>query len=237
MKSNGEYRRVSKNSFDMDGLITSHNHRFIDERGFSRAYQRATQASGRDYGIPWRTHVFLWAGELARKRAKKDDIFVELGTGRGWMMSALLEYLDPAHLPKEVYLFDSFESTVIDKVTGKNIEDGAVHPYYATSFADVEENFSQWEGVKLVRGWLPKTLDCIIDKEIAFIHLDLNHAKTEVSCLKQLWPAIIRGGVVVLDDYAYRGHEDQYLALNDLSHKLDVDILSLPTGQGLLIKP
>jgi hypothetical protein len=43
--------------------------------------------------------------------------------------------------------------------------------------------------------------------------------------------------MVLLDDYAYRGYESQKLALDTAVKKWDVMIASLPTGQGLLIKP
>jgi hypothetical protein len=36
---------------------------------------------------------------------------------------------------------------------------------------------------------------------------------------------------------AYRGFEEQRLAMNSLASELGVPISALPTGQGLLIKP
>jgi hypothetical protein len=39
-----------------------------------------------------------------------------------------------------------------------------------------------------------------------------------------------------MDDYAYFGFELQYKALGAAAKKLDREILSLPTGQGLLVK-
>jgi hypothetical protein len=42
---------------------------------------------------------------------------------------------------------------------------------------------------------------------------------------------------VLLDDYAYVGSEDQYAAMNEFAHSHGVMILTMPSGQGLLIKP
>lgn len=47
----------------------------------------------------------------------------------------------------------------------------------------------------------------------------------------------MRGAVVVLDDYGFRAHIVQKLALDGFAKSRGVAILPLPTGQGLIIKP
>jgi hypothetical protein len=43
--------------------------------------------------------------------------------------------------------------------------------------------------------------------------------------------------LMLLDDYAYRGHRPQKVAMDRFAQTRANKILSLPTGQGLLIKP
>jgi hypothetical protein len=43
--------------------------------------------------------------------------------------------------------------------------------------------------------------------------------------------------MLLLDDHNYRGHEAQLRAWNDFARRHGVDILPLPTGQGLIVKP
>ena len=64
----------------------------------------------------------------------------------------------------------------------------------------------------------------------------MNCALPEIEAFKYIWPNLVQGGIVVLDDYGWRGHEVQYEAFNKLSKELGFLILSLPTGQGLIIK-
>ena len=64
----------------------------------------------------------------------------------------------------------------------------------------------------------------------------MNHHKSEVYGLQALWGRIPRGGVILLDDYAFRSQEKQYRALNDMAKELRTVILSTPTGQGIIIK-
>lgn len=48
---------------------------------------------------------------------------------------------------------------------------------------------------------------------------------------------LLPGGDGFLDDYAYCGYRAQKLAMDELSKELGFAIASLPTGQGLVVKP
>jgi hypothetical protein len=65
----------------------------------------------------------------------------------------------------------------------------------------------------------------------------MNNAKAEIDAIKFLWGKLVTGGVIVLDDYAYgelfRAQKD---AWDRFATDNDFEILSLPTGQGLIIK-
>jgi hypothetical protein len=190
-------------------------------------------ASGWDYKVPYRIHQALWCSRQAQK--VKGD-FVELGTGRGFTMSAILADFPDWNLDERaLHLFDTFKQTLPDQ-EGNQPDNGQKSPFYATSIRDVRANFSEWDRIYLYEGDLFETLTRIKCNAIAFLHIDMNHPKPEVFGLQTLWPKISRGGVVLLDDYAFANHEEQYDAMNRLSHELNFDILSTPTGQGLIIK-
>lgn len=88
------------NGIDEDGIISVHNSGFRDDPVFQRCYARAVKAGGWDYSIRYRVHQALWCSALAQ--AVEGD-FVELGTGRGFIMSALME----SGLTRRVHLFDT----------------------------------------------------------------------------------------------------------------------------------
>jgi len=224
---------VPKDSFTADGLTTSHDSTFVNDAVFQQAYARAVKAVGSDWDIPWRTHVALWAAD-ACKSIPGD--FVELGTGRGWMFSAILSSLDWSGMSKQLFLFDMFTSTRLDPISGLVVDGAQRHPCYAKSFEATELNFADWERVELVRGRIPESLDEVDLQSIAFVHIDLNNADSEVNALRKLWPTLSVGALVLLDDYAYRGYRPQYEAMNTLGVELGFKVLSLPTGQGLISK-
>lgn len=73
--------------------------------------------------------------------------------------------------------------------------------------------------------------------EISFLHIDMNNSVPEVYALERLYPLLSVGGVVLLDDYAYMGYEYQYHQINKVCDSLGIESpISLPTGQGLLIR-
>jgi hypothetical protein len=50
------------------------------------------------------------------------------------------------------------------------------------------------------------------------------------------WDRLTPGAVVLLDDYSYFGHDCQREAIDSAAMARGAKILSLPTGQGLIIR-
>ena len=224
-----------KNAFD--GMATAHNLGFLSDKRFIVASERAAQAGGFDYRIPLRIHQAIWCADKAVKLST-DSIFVELGTGKGYVMSAILESLEFIEVDlgkKSVYLFDTFESSATDFKREQDLSLGR-NIYYAESFRAVEENFLQFPNVHLVKGILPTTLSTIKLEKIGLLHIDLNAPEIETQCLKILWDKILPGGVVLIDDYAYSGFEYTYKLFNELAKELGVSILTTASGQGIIVK-
>ena len=68
--------------YDQDGLFSIHNHEFMADPDFIRAYARGVKAvGGVDYQWHWRVHVGLWA---AANAAKRPGDFVECGVN-SWL--------------------------------------------------------------------------------------------------------------------------------------------------------
>lgn len=65
----------------------------------------------------------------------------------------------------------------------------------------------------------------------------MNCAPPEVAALRFFWPRLTPGAFVLLDDYANRGRDEQRRAMDEVAAEFGVKICTLPTGQGLLIKP
>ncbi|MGA0136094.1 MAG: hypothetical protein ACO3KZ_06335, partial [Ilumatobacteraceae bacterium] len=62
----------------------------------------------------------------------------------------------------------------------------------------------------------------------------LNFAPTEETVLRQLWPLVSKGGVVLLDDYGQTGPQNE--TMTRLAQELGVEILTTGSAQGIIIK-
>jgi hypothetical protein len=231
--------RSPKYNFEADCMATSNNFGFMSTPRFQYAEKKAIEASGFDYGIPLRIHQAIWCADLAIKLDPKAS-FIELGTGRGYIMSSILgsfEYLNETIIAPPMFLFDTFESASTDLKSSQEIDLGK-NIYYAESFYEVQETFSRYSNVTLVPGRLPLSLesrDLSIGK-ISFLHIDLNAPEIEISCLVQLWERILPGGVLLIDDYACGGFEYTYELFNKIARELNISILTTASGQGIAIK-
>ena len=100
--------KLGKNSidYDQDGLWSIHNHEFMSDPLFRRAYEKGITANGGDFNWDWRVHVGLWAASSA---AKLEGDFVECGVNRGFLSSSIMTYLNWNDLHKSFYLMDTFK--------------------------------------------------------------------------------------------------------------------------------
>lgn len=224
-----------KVTYDQDGLITYHNNGFMKDPDFIKA-EKAGAATGSWASIHWRVHTILWAASHCRDI---EGDFVECGTNKGGYAKAICEYLDFRNINKTFYLLDTFEGldetllTDAEKAAGKKEYFEAA---YSDCFDEVQRTFSSEPNVKLIKGSVPGTLSQVPSQKVAFLSIDMNNVNPEIAAMDHFWDKLSKGGIVVLDDYAYMTYDFQYEAHNNWAKQKGIKILSLPTGQGLIIK-
>ena len=224
-----------KLTYNQDGLTTVHNNGFMYEPDFIKAEQ-AGVATGSWSNIHWRVHIILWA--VNQCKIIEGD-FVECGSNKGGFAKAICQYLNFDQLDKRFYLLDTFKGlsefhyTESEKETGRNL---LLANSYTDCYEDVKKTFSDYSNVIIVRGTVPETLTRVLSKKIAFLSIDMNCVLPEIAALNYFWEKLSVGGIIVLDDYAYAGYELQYEAHNNWAKEKGIKILSLPTGQGLIVK-
>jgi hypothetical protein len=240
--SQGFVPHDAKNHYAEDGLYTIHNDSFRRDPRFRAAYERGIQAgNGVDQHLEWRIHVALWAASTAL-HAPGD--FVECGVNAGFVSSAIMRRLNWASLARTYYLIDTFAGPVIGQYSEAETQAGMTQMVeraraagaYVTDVNRARSNFAEWPNAVVVQGAVPEVLPQIRTAQVAFLHLDMNCAMPERAALEHFWPLLSRGGVVLLDDYAYAGHGNQKEAMDATAGALGADVLSLPTGQGLIVR-
>jgi hypothetical protein len=227
-----------KPTFVADGMATLHRSDFLFDPRFQRAYA-AGLATGHRFGenlhIEWRVYVACWAAEHA---LRVGGDFVECGVNTGILSRAIVEYVDfGARSDRIFWLLDTFKGIPEESALPEEQDLVAgMNTLYDDCLAQVETTFAPYDNVRIVPGLVPGTLGCVTSERIAFLSLDMNNVQPEMAALDFFWSRLVPGGVVVLDDYGFAGHELQRLGMDELAAELGTTILALPTGQGLIFK-
>jgi O-methyltransferase len=190
--------------------------------------------------IAWRLHTLVWAARCAL--ANRGD-FVECGVFKGDMAWMVVTLLGDAMAGRTFYLYDSFEgfapglSRREDYPDNPNFLDIANRTYREPGLFDaVSLRFKQNPNVRIVRGYLPGSLEKTIPETIAFLHIDLNSPTAEIAVLDRLFDRVVPGGLIVLDDYGWHFFRAQREAEDRFMAERGYAVLELPTGQGLVLK-
>jgi hypothetical protein len=107
---------------------------------------------------------------------------------------------------------------------------------YENCWDEVKGRFANEPNVELVRGAVPDALQSVKATCVSYCSIDMNCAAPEVDALEFVWPILSDGGLIVFDDYGFPKHEVQRVQLDGAAKSLGCSILTLPTGQGLLVK-
>ncbi|MGJ5175961.1 TylF/MycF/NovP-related O-methyltransferase [Bradyrhizobium oligotrophicum] len=228
--------------YDHWGLRTDpaivHNHDFMRDQRFVTAYERGAIAEGYDPKYFWRTHVALWCASVAR--ALGGD-FVECGVCRGMLSSSIMTYLDWNNIDRRFFLFDTFTGLDETQLTEEEVGSGNLanfrEMYKEDIYERVVKNFAEFKNVEIVRGSVPSSLSNAAVGDVAYLSIDMNNATPEIAAVNYFWDKLQPGAPILLDDYGFVRYEIQKRAFDAWAAQRGVEILALPTGQGLILKP
>ncbi|MCW4117001.1 TylF/MycF family methyltransferase [Aurantimonas sp. MSK8Z-1] len=218
---------------------------FLGNEKFMQSYRLGMDsghAIGRERGssddlhIEWRIHTCCWA---AKHASMLEGDFVECGVNTGIMSLAICNYLDFNTLNKNFWLFDTFEGAPLEQMTPVEKEEGRAveNKHYFDCYDITRQNFAPWPRANLVKGAIPGTLGTVDIPRVSYLCIDMNFVEPERAALEFFWPRLVKGGLVVFDDYGWKQCRRQKDAHDEWARRTGVEIMLLPTGQGLLIKP
>ncbi|HEY0013298.1 MAG TPA: TylF/MycF/NovP-related O-methyltransferase [Allosphingosinicella sp.] len=217
-----------------DGLMALHNCDFLQDERFARAYA-AGKATGSwwDHDLHWRAHVICWAA--ARGLALEGD-YVECGVHRGGFSRMLADYVDLGVRPdKKLYLIDTYSGVPKEFRSAEQAD--TLESLYTDSHRDVLKTFALFPNAVVVRGRIPDVLPEVRPDRVCYLSIDLNCVEPSIAAADHFWPLMSAGAAMILDDYGFAGFLDQKTAFDAWARRTGVEILTLPTGQGLVLKP
>lgn len=157
---------------------------------------------------------------------------VECGVWRGGFMMAAAKALMNANDLRDLFLFDTFRG--MTEPTDRDIDHtgslaiprhkssikGDHSEWCYASFTDVRRNIASTgypeERSRFIEGDVLQTLPCDEPRQIAILHLDTDWYESTLHELRHLYPKVVKGGIVILDDYGHwqgcRQAVDEYFA-------------------------
>jgi hypothetical protein len=224
-----------KATYNEDGLATTHNAEFMSEPRFAEAYAAGRATGSWTFGdLHWRAYIVCWAAE---RGASLEGDFVECGVNRDGYALSVIKYVDFADLPKTFFLLDTYEGLVERYISPEERVHGVREGEYEPCYDAVLKTFSPYTNVRIIKGAVPETLSEVTADRIAFLSLDMNTRDPEIAAAECFWDRLVTGAAIVLDDYGWRKHYEQKRAFDAFARARGVQVLALPTGQGLILKP
>lgn len=223
-------------TYNQDSLITLHmNVDAMKTRRFQEAWAIGGELFPNKAKPMWRTYVCCWAAEQVL-RVTGD--FVECGVNLGGLSRTIVQYVDFNAVDKNFYLFDTYRGLSPEHmIKGEEALLAHHNSVYYDCYEEALNNFKDYPRCKLVRGTVPESLRDVEIDSVAYLSLDMNCTVPEVEALRYFWDKLTPGAIVVLDDYGWEPHRLQKKGIDELMQEFGVSVLTLPTGQGLIIKP
>ncbi len=187
---------------------------------------------------------FLAHYELFCKTIDLPGDIVELGVYRGTSLMSWANFLEIRNMgdrQKQVVGFDNFAGfTSFDKKDGNPDEkvgktlkgfDGGVFEYIledAISIFDKDRFIPHKPRIILVKGNIEDTVPKFVKDNpglrIALLHFDCDVYKPTKIALETLYPLVVKGGVILFDEYGIRPWEGESNAVDEFFFGKDVEI-------------
>jgi len=150
--------------------------------------------------------------------------FVECGVAAGAQIMAMMLANIHKGGNRTIWAFDSFEGIpMAGEFDDVQVGIGEIqHDKFAPleerlvssgitvhSMENVKETFAMYnfplDNVKFVQGWFQHTVPVSEVEEISILRLDGDLYESTLVCLQHLYPKVVTGGAVIIDDYALTG--------------------------------
>jgi O-methyltransferase len=159
--------------------------------------------------------------------------FVECGVWRGGSTMAAIDTLMKAgQTDREIYLYDTFEGmseptehdkvftgTAADELLNTSTREDATSVWCYSALEEVKTNVSTLKypasRVHYVKGKVEDSIPQTLPGKIALLRLDTDWYESTAHELKHLYPLLVPGGVIIIDDYGHwegaRKAVDEYI--------------------------
>jgi hypothetical protein len=230
-------RRRPRYRYESDGLATVHYCPFVEDVAFSSLYEEMATEWWVGHYVDARWRMWLLT-RLARQCVALDGNFAEFGVYRGgcaFMLLATTESL----VERKLYLFDTFAGIPDAHLSDHERSLGLGGRLADTSAGYVARRLERWSGrFEMCPGDVFDTVPAFETGPLALAHVDMNTSAPTVHVLNYAYTRLVRGAIIVFDDYGYgwEDSQDERAAIDTFFADKPEQVVALPTGQGFVIK-
>lgn len=164
--------------------------------------------------------------------------FVECGVAEGVTSFFVLSEIDNDQLIKKsaLYLYDAWADMKDEYLLDS--EKHSKGKYKKLSMKRTKKNLSKFKTKRFFhKGYVPEVLiNSNTPKTICYLHIDLNSSKPTLGALEIFYPKLVKGGVIIFDDYAHSGYEETKIVVDEFFKDKSGLLQKLPTGQAIYYK-
>lgn len=138
-----------------------------------------------------------------------------------------------------LYLFDAFSGLPdlesVDQ-TPSNTSQSWQKGDFDCSIEVIRRNLSEFDHITILEGWIPDRFPEVARENFRFVHIDVDLYEPTRQALEFFYPRLNSGGVICMDDYGSTICPGAYAAAHEFFEEKPEQIISLTTGQGIVIK-
>jgi O-methyltransferase len=216
-----------------DGFATVHHCPFLTDPEFDSRYWEMTKSWYPGADVRWRMWLLT---AVAQQCQHLPGNFAEFGVWRGGCAYMILSRTNVTH-DRRFFLFDTFTGIPSSRLSSHEIKDGFAGRLANTSADYVDDLLAPWRPrYSICPGDVFETLATTDVGELSFAHIDLNAVAPSRFALEFAYERLMRGGMMVFDDYGGAGFDEQRMMIDAFFDGLPEEPIALPTSQALVIK-
>jgi O-methyltransferase len=173
-----------------------------------------------------RDYRFYLTRKLAERASRIDGMFVSLGVAQGDHALRIMREVGPGN---PFWLVDSFDGR-------RSASDPSFKDGYVNDIDVIRDRFKAFPNVHLLQGVIPAVLIKLPDQPLAWVHLNLGDAESEIGALAELGPKLAPGGYMICDNFGRPATSDDQRRrfLSAIESNGHVAVV-LPTGHALVL--
>jgi O-methyltransferase len=176
----------------------------------------------------------LW--QLVEQTNNLKGAFIEIGVWRGGSGVLIAQKVKQLEIEEKVYLCDTFEGVV---KAGENDTDYKGGEHSDTSMQTVNKLIEKQnlKNTVILKGIFPEnTAHKLKNINFRFCHVDVDVYDSVKDIFEWIWSKMIKGGVVVFDDYGFFGCEGVTKFVNQTKYGKDLLFIHNLNGHAIFIK-